>query len=128
MAVKNFAVIKAEHREEGAVVEFWDDAERRIAIIQRAALNHAFDRMLPFGSAQRRLDVPAWNRFVDENLPAFARIISARYQRDMVTHGPVARVEVTYSDIQDSDENFTRNALLDAGLASGSTGTERLKA
>jgi hypothetical protein len=68
MALKDLTVVTAEHSEEGALLEFWQDSERKIAIIQRVALDDTFDKLLPFGSPQRRLALLQWNRVVQENL------------------------------------------------------------
>jgi hypothetical protein len=125
MALKNFRVVTAKHSEEGVAVEFWDGEERRIAVVQRTALDDTFDQRLGYGRGDRRLSVPQWNRLVEENLPAFQRIVTATYEREASAKRPVERVEVILSDIQGSGEKFTGEALLDAGLASRSTGTQR---
>jgi hypothetical protein len=111
MALKDLSVVTGEHSEEGVLLEYWDGAGRRIAIIQRTALVDTFDRLLPFGSPQRRLTVMQWNRVVQENLAAFGRIIEARYRRE-----PVERLVVDLADIQGSNEKFTHEAVRAAGI------------
>jgi hypothetical protein len=114
MALKDLTVVTGQHSEEGVLLEFWDVTRRRIAIIQRTALDDTFDRLLPFGSPQRRLTVRQWNRVVQENLTAFERIIEMRYRRE-----PVDRLEVDLADIQGSNEKFTYEALRAAGISPG---------
>ncbi len=111
MALKDLAVVTGQHSEEGVLLEFWDDAARRIAVIGRTALDDTFDKLLPFGSPQRRLSVMQWNRVVQENLAAFGRIIEARYRRE-----PVERLEVSLADIQGSGEKFTHETLRATGV------------
>jgi hypothetical protein len=111
MALKDLAVVTGQHSEEGVLLEFWDDAKRRIAVIRRTALDDTFDKLLPFGSPQRRLSMPQWNRIVQENLAAFGRIIEMRYRQ-----GLVDRVEVSLADIEGSGEKFTHEALRVAGI------------
>ncbi|MEH2525023.1 MULTISPECIES: hypothetical protein [unclassified Bradyrhizobium] len=111
MALKGLAVVTAEHSEEGVLLEFWQDSERKIAIIQRVALDDTFDKLLPFGSPQRRLTVLQWNHVVQENLTAFERIIEAKYLRE-----PSGRIEVDLAEIQRSGERFTGEALRVAGV------------
>jgi hypothetical protein len=111
MALKDIAVVTGHHSEEGVLVEFWDGATRRIAVIQRSALDDTFDKLLPFGSPQRRIAVSQWNRVVQENIVAFERIIEAQYRP-----WPVDRVEINLQNIQESGEEFAGEALRDMGI------------
>jgi hypothetical protein len=112
MALKGLAVVAEEHSEEGVLLEFWESGKRQIAVIRRVALDDTFDRLLPFGSPQRRLAVVQWNRIVQENLAAFGRIIESKYRRE-----PIDRIEVDLTDIQGSGEEFILEALRAAGVA-----------
>jgi len=111
MTLKDLAVVTGEHSEEGVLLEFWDDGKRRIAVVQRTALDDTFDKLLPFGSPQRRLTVHIWNGVVRENLAAFGRIIESRYRQK-----PTDRIEVDLADIQASSEDFTHETLRAAGI------------
>jgi hypothetical protein len=111
MALKDLAVVTGEHSEEGVLLEFWDDGKRRIAVVQRTALVDTFDKLLPFGSPQRRLTVHLWNGVVQENLAAFGRIIESRYRQEQMD-----RIEVDLADIQASGEDFMHEILRAAGI------------
>jgi hypothetical protein len=125
--LKGFAIITPESPLEGGVlVEFWDGPDRRTAQLPRAVLDDLFDRLHPFRPPDQRVSESNWRRLVEENRPAFERVITAKYQRAVASSGhPVLSIEVDHNDIQNSGESFTRDALLDAGMASSTTGTWR---
>jgi hypothetical protein len=102
VTLKDLRVITGEHPEEGVLLEFWDNGKRRVAVVQRTALDDVFDKLLPFGSPQRRITVHLWDSLVHENLAAFERIIESQYRR-----APTDRVELGLAGIQDSGEKFT---------------------
>ena len=60
---------------------------------------------------------------VQENGPAFERIMKIEVPARRRGSSGDPR-EVDYADIQGSGEKFTRDALLDAGIASRTTGTQ----
>lgn len=127
MALKDFAIVKGEPPLEGGVlVEFWDGAERRTAHVLRTALDDVFDHLYAFRSPAQRVSEADWYSLVQENRGAFERIVEAKYRRALATSDkPVLSIEINFADIQGSNESFTRNALLDAGIASPRTGTRR---
>jgi hypothetical protein len=126
VALENFAVVNEDQLADEVIVEFWDGADRCTAVVKRSTFDDAFDPLLLYGSPRRRLDGERRRQVVQENLPAFERMIAAAFERDAARSAtPVRQVEVTLSDIRRSGETFTRNALLDGGLASRSTGTRR---
>lgn len=125
MALKDFAIIKGEPPLEGGVlVEFWDGPDRRTAHVLRAALDDTFDHL--HGYRKPSVSMPTWGQLVEENLPAFERIVETKYRRLVASSGePVLSFDIEFADIQGSGEKFTRNALLNAGIASRTTGTQR---
>jgi hypothetical protein len=125
VALKDFAIVKGEPPlEDGVDVEFWDGPDRRTVNVRRAALDDTFDHLHGF----RKPDVaaPTWRQMVEENLAAFERVVEAKYRRLVASSGqPVLSFDIELADIQGSGEKFTRDALLDAGIASPRTGTRR---
>jgi hypothetical protein len=112
MALGHFSVVIGGHWEDGVRIDYQDGPLRCFAIFQWAMLDEAFDPLLQLGPPHRRLHPHEWNILATENLPAFARIISTRHERDRAsTSKPVRRVEVGLSDILDNGERFTRDTL-----------------
>jgi transposase-like protein len=54
-----------------------------------------------------------WRRVVEENLPAFERIITTKYEGSPLKE---QRLEITETDIRTSGENFSRGSLRAAGI------------
>jgi len=124
LALKDFAIIQEEPPlEHAVVVEFWDGPDRRTAHVLRRALEDKFDDRK--GYRKPDVSMRTWSRLVEENLPAFERIAEAKHRRVVSSGQVVTHVEVDYADIRDSGEKFTCNALLDDGIASPRTGTQR---
>jgi hypothetical protein len=112
MALAGFAIIPSPPLEGGVEVEFKDGSDRRVAHLKRAGLDDTFDPLRPPNHSG---PLPLL-RLVEENRPAFERVISATYRREVARAGrPVSRVEVDGSDIAGSGEEFTAEVLkLDA--------------
>jgi hypothetical protein len=119
MKMENLNVVKGEHSEEGVLLEYWTDDERRIAVIDRTSLDDIFDPLLPFGVVKgRRFSISQWNAVVDENLDAFGRIILAKHETENAAGRQTKRLYITHADIQRSGEGFSRVSLRSFGIAS----------
>jgi hypothetical protein len=112
--LEDFSVIKQDELLDEVFIEFWDGPSRRLAFIRRKTLDDVFDPILHFGPLQRRLAPQAWHAVVEENLSAFERIITAKYDQ---TQSRDERLEITESDIRASGENFAREALRAVGIS-----------
>jgi hypothetical protein len=112
--LEDFRVIKQDQLLDEVFVEFWDGPARQLAFMSRKTLDDVFDPLLHCGPLSRRLTPQIWWTVVEENLSAFERIITAKYER---TRSRDERLEITESDIRASGENFAREALRAAGIA-----------
>lgn len=112
--LEDFSILKEDQFLDEVFFEFWDGPSRRFAFIKRKTLDDVFDPMLHFGPVRRRLGTQAWHAVVEENLPAFERIITAKYEQ---TQSRDERLEITESDIRASGENFAREALRAVGIS-----------
>jgi hypothetical protein len=108
MSLSHFAVIHAQPDSFSVVVQAWDDGEMVLAFIPREVLEDHFRRSGVKGKAA--------NLVVDRNLEAFARIISAKYERG--EHRPYARagstlrrIDITLEDIESSGEKLSDSVL-----------------
>jgi hypothetical protein len=108
MSLTNFTVIHAQPDSHCVVVQAWDNHEMVLAFISREALEDHFHRSGVKGKAA--------NLLVDRNIEAFARIISAKYERG--EHRPYARsgstlrrIDITLEDIKTSGEELSDSVL-----------------
>jgi hypothetical protein len=108
MMLTNFTVIHAQPDSYSVAVQAWDEHEMVLVFIPREALEDHFRRNGVKGKAA--------NLVVDRNLEAFARIISAKYERG--EYRPYARagsmhrrIDITLEDIQTSGEELSDSVL-----------------
>jgi hypothetical protein len=126
MALENFAVVQDAGLQDEVTIEFWNGPDRCTAVLAGATFDDTFDPRLHYGPLDRRVSGKRRVQFVQENREAFGRIVGAIFERKAASSPTSPRqIEITQPDIQGSGEKFTRDALLDAGLASRSTGTQR---
>jgi hypothetical protein len=109
----DFSVVDQNFEDE-VIIQFFDGPTRRLAYIRRSTLDDFFDPLLQYGPPNRRLSPQVWREVVEENVAAFERIITAKYERTKSRDG---RLEIDVSDIRASGENFVRNSLKAAGIA-----------
>ncbi len=114
--LKDFSVIHAQPDTDVVVLNCWHDRQMVLAFIPRMHLEDALRR--------DRLTGKQANLVVDRNLDAFARIISAKYERGEYRPysrfgSTLPRVDVNLEDIDASGETLTDSVLnLPAGWAS----------
>ena len=115
MVLTGFQVVHAQPDSDLVVLHGWHGREMVLAFIPKLHLEDHFRR--------QRLSGKQANLVVDRNLEAFARIISAKYERG--EHRPYSRfgstlpsVAITLEDIEASGETLTDSVLdLSAGFA-----------
>ena len=111
MALTNFNVVHAQPDSDFVVLHGWDGKQMVLAFIPTTHLEDHFRR--------RRLSGKEANLVVDRNLEAFARIVSAKYERGEYrpysrAGSTLPRVDLTLEDIETSGEELT-SSVLDLG-------------
>jgi hypothetical protein len=108
MVLTGFQVVHAQPNSDLVVLHGWHGKEMVLAFIPKTPLEDHFRR--------QRLSGKEANLVVDRNLEAFARIISAKYERG--EHRPYSRfgstlpsVDITLEDIETSGETLTDSVL-----------------
>jgi hypothetical protein len=108
MVLTGFQVVHAQPNSDLVVLHGWHGKEMVLAFIPKMHLEDRFRR--------QRLSGKEANLVVDGNLEAFARIISAKYERG--EHRPYSRfgstlasVDITLGDIETSGETLTDSVL-----------------
>jgi hypothetical protein len=114
MAPAGFAVVHARsdgeaHTVDAPLIHCFDGKQVVLAFVSRTALADYF--RLP-----RRPTMRESNLVVDRNIEAFARIVTAKYQRGTTSiyegfGQSFPRVDVTFEDMQHSGEEFTGEVL-----------------
>jgi hypothetical protein len=116
VSLKDFSVIHAQPDSEVVVLHCWHDKQMVLAFIPKMHLEDALRR--------DRLTGKEANLVVDRNLEAFARIISAKYERGEYRPysrfgSTLPRIDINLEDIEASGETLTDSVLdLSAGWAS----------
>jgi hypothetical protein len=108
MVLSNLQVVHAQPDSDLVVLHGWNRAEMVLAFIPTVHLDDYFRR--------RHLSGKQANLLVDRNLDAFARIISAKFERG--AHRPYSRfgstlprVDITLEDLETSGETMTDSVL-----------------
>jgi len=108
MTLANFNVVHAQPDSDFVVLHGWDDKKMVLAFIPTMHLEDHFRR--------RRLTGKEANLVVDRNIEAFARIISAKYERGEFRPysrfgSTLPRVDITLEDMETSGETLTDSVL-----------------
>jgi hypothetical protein len=118
VSLKDFSVIHAQPDADVVVLHSWHDKQMVLAFIPRIHLEDALRR--------DRLTGKQANLVVDRNLDAFARIVSAKYERS--EYRPYSRfgstlpcVDINGDDIETSGETLTDSVL---NVSAGWTGPD----
>ena len=116
MALTEFMVVQAGHGFEGSLISALDGPRTVLALVRRTALEDHFQVTGGGLSPEER------NLLVDRNLPAFERIVAAKYGRgEASTLSRDGReypfVEVLLDDIERSGEVLTDSVLAMARAA-----------
>ena len=108
MVLSDLQVIHAQPDSDFVVLNGWHGRQMVLAFVPTIHLDDHFRR--------RHLSGKQANLLVDRNLDAFARIISAKYERG--EHRPYSRfgstlprVDITLEDIESSGESMTDSVL-----------------
>jgi hypothetical protein len=108
MDLLDVQVVHAQPDTDVVVLQGWHERQWMLAFISRIHLEDYFRRSSVSGKAA--------NLLVDRNIEAFARIISAKYERG--EHRPysrfgatVPRIDVTLADMEGSGEKFFDSVL-----------------
>jgi hypothetical protein len=115
MVLSNVQVVHAQPDSDFVVLHGWHGREMMLAFISTDVLDDHFRRREHLSGQQANL-------VVDRNLEAFARIISAKYERGEHRPysrfgSPLPRVDISLQDLESSGEEMTSSVLdLQAGF------------
>ena len=109
MMLTNFRVVHAQPDSDFVVLHGWHTRRMVLAFIPTVHLDDHFRR-------RQRLTGKEANLLVDRNLEAFARVISAKYERGEYRPysrfgSTLPRIDITLGDIEQSGERFTDSVL-----------------
>jgi len=103
MPLAQLAVDEGPHNSDGLLLHGWDDTAQITAFISRRVMDDWVDPRQPYGR-RKSLFRKQYNALGTHNLPAIARIVTAKYDRGAAFNRQHPFVDVLLSDITDSGE------------------------
>jgi hypothetical protein len=103
MPLAQLAVDEGPHNSDGLLLHGWDEAARITAFISRRVMDDWVDPRQPYWR-RKSLFRKQYNALGTHNLPAIARIVTAKYDRGAAFNRQHPFVDVLLSDITDSGE------------------------
>lgn len=103
MPLTQLAVDQSPHNSDGLLLHGWDEATQVTAFISRRVMDDWVDPRQPYGR-RKSLFRKQYNALGIRNLPAIARIVTAKYDRGAAFNRQHPFVDVLLSDIADSGE------------------------
>ena len=120
MPLAQLAVDEGPHNSDGLLLHGWDETAQVTAFISRRVMDDWVDPRQPYGR-RKSLFRKQYNALGTHNLPAIARIVTAKYDRGAAFNRQHPFVDVLLSDITDSGE------VLDVRDLVGEEGPERVR-
>ncbi|MDQ8728153.1 signal transduction histidine kinase [Bradyrhizobium sp. LHD-71] len=109
--LSDFSIDETPHNRDGLVITARDADLRVDAFISRKVMDEWVDPIIPAGRG-RSLYRSQYNDLGRRNLPAIARIVSAKYERGKTFNRQPPYVEVLTDDIIDSGEVIDQSGLV----------------
>ena len=103
MPLAQLAVDEGPHNSDGLLLHGWDDTAQITAFISRRVMDDWVDPRQPYGR-RKSLFRKQYNALGTHNLPAIARIATAKYDRGAAFNRQHPFVDILLWDITDSGE------------------------